>query len=241
METNKQVAVITGGNSGIGYATAKTLVAKGIDVIITGRRREAVEQAARVLNATGMVADQSKIDDIEKLVAQIKERYGTIDLLLINAGMSGFSMIEHTEESRYDEIMNVNLKGAYFTLSKFIPLLNNGASVVLLSSTSAHISPVSASVYAASKAALNAVMRIAARELAPHGVRVNAVSPGPVATEIMSKLGVTDDLESQMISSIPMRRMGEADEVANVVAFLFSGQASFITGSEYFVDGGQCA
>jgi NAD(P)-dependent dehydrogenase (short-subunit alcohol dehydrogenase family) len=140
----------------------------------------------------------------------------------------------------FDEVMNVNFKGAYFTLSKFIPLLNENASVVLLSSTSASISPPSASVYAASKAALNAIMKIAAVELASRKIRVNAVSPGPVATEIMSKIGLNQDLEDQMLTTIPLSRMGKPNEVAKVITFLLSEDASFVTGSEYLVDGGQC-
>jgi NAD(P)-dependent dehydrogenase (short-subunit alcohol dehydrogenase family) len=139
----------------------------------------------------------------------------------------------------FDEIMNVNFRGAYFTLSKFIPILNDNASVVLLSSTSATISPQSASVYAASKAAINAVMKIAALELAFRKIRVNAVSPGPIATEIMNKIGLDDKLENQLIGSIPLARMGKADEVADLIIFLSSKQASFITGSNFLVDGGQ--
>jgi len=142
-------------------------------------------------------------------------------------------------ENVFDEIMNVNFRGAYFTLSKFIPILNDNASVVLLSSTSATISPQSASVYAASKAAINAVMKIAALELAFRKIRVNAVSPGPIATEIMNKIGLDDKLENQLIGSIPLARMGKADEVADLIIFLSSKQASFITGSNFLVDGGQ--
>lgn len=241
MKTKTKVAVITGGNSGIGYATAKVLAEKGTRVFITGRRREAVDQAAKDLDVTGLIADQSKLEDIDSLVHEVAKCSEKIDMLLINAGITKFSSIEHANEVMFDEVMNVNFKGAYFTLSKFIPLLNDGASVVLLSSTSATISPPTASVYAASKAALNAVMKIAAIELAPRGIRVNAVSPGPVSTAIMNKLGLNDSLEAAMVKTIPLGRMGEAHEVAKVVSFLFSEDASFVTGSEYLVDGGQCA
>lgn len=236
---NEKVAVITGGNSGIGYATAKALRNKGTQVIITGRRKEAIERAATELGATGILADQSDLSQIDELVAAVAAQYGKIDILLINAGITKFATIESVTEPMFDEMMNVNFKGAYFTLSKFIPLLNNDASVILLSSTSATISPQSASVYAASKAALNAVMKIAALELAPRKIRVNAVSPGPVATEIMHKIGLNDTLEEQMIHSIPLSRFGHADEVADMVTYLAGNEAAFITGANFLVDGGQ--
>lgn len=234
-----KVAVITGGNSGIGYATAKVLNEKGVKVIITGRRKEAIEKAASELNITGLVADQSNLSDIDRLVAEVSEQFGKVDVLLINAGITKFASIELITETMFDEIMNVNFKGAYFTLSKFIPILNDNALVVLLSSTSATISPQSASVYAASKAALNAVTKIAALELASRKIRVNAVSPGPIATEIMNKLGLDNNVEEQIIKSIPLSRLGKADEVANLITYLSSDNASFITGSNFLIDGGQ--
>jgi len=234
-----KVAVITGGNSGIGYATAKALREAGANVIITGRRKEAVEKAARELNVNSLVADQSVLPDIEKLAAVVKQQFGKVDILLINAGVTKFAPIELMTESVFNEIMDVNFKGAYFTLSKFIPVLNDNASVILLSSTSATISPPSASVYAASKAALNAVMKIAALELASRKIRVNSVSPGPVATEIMNKLGLDKSVEEHMISSIPLGRLGKADEVADLITFLSGENASFITGSNFLIDGGQ--
>jgi len=234
-----KVAVITGGNSGIGYATARVLNEKGAKVIITGRRKEAIEKAASALNVSGLLADQSNLSDIDVLVTKVKEDFGKVDILLINAGITKFAPIESTTEDMFDEIMNVNFKGAYFTLSKFIPVLNDNASVVLLSSTSATISPQNASVYAASKAAVNAVMKIAALELASRKIRVNAVSPGPVATEIMNKLGLDDSVEAQIINSIPLSRLGKADEVADLIAYLSGDDASFITGSNFLIDGGQ--
>jgi NAD(P)-dependent dehydrogenase (short-subunit alcohol dehydrogenase family) len=172
------------------------------------------------------------------LTHQVKKQFGKIDILLINAGITKFAMIEETTENLFDEIMNVNFKGAYFTLSRFIPLLNNDASVIMLSSTCNHI-PQSASIYAASKAAINAVVKIAALELAPRRIRVNAVSPGPIATEIMDKIGLTEDLENHLIESIPLKRMGKAKEVADMIYYLTSKNAGFITGANFLVDGGQ--
>ncbi|WP_421830433.1 SDR family NAD(P)-dependent oxidoreductase [Larkinella sp.] len=240
MKTLKdKVAVITGGNSGIGYATAKTLREKGANVIITGRRKEAVEQAAAALQVIGLLADQSSLADIDQLVADVAEQWGKIDILLINAGITKLAPIEQMTETTFDEIMNVNFKGAYFTLSKFIPVLNDNASVVLLSSTSATISPRSASVYAASKAALNAVAKIAALELASRKIRVNTVSPGPIATEIMHKIGLDDHLEKQLVNSIPLSRLGKAEEVADLITYLSRDESAYITGSNFLIDGGQ--
>ncbi|MGL6126386.1 SDR family NAD(P)-dependent oxidoreductase [Chryseobacterium artocarpi] len=234
-----KIAVITGGNSGIGYATAKKLKENGAHIIITGRRKEAIEKATDELNATAMMADQSKLNDIKNLVSQVKQQFGKVDILLINAGITKFSTIEQTTESLFDEIMNVNFKGAFFTLSRFIPLLNDGASVIMLSSTSATISPQSASIYAASKAAINAVVKIAALELASRKIRINAVSPGPIATEIMDKIGLNEELENHLIQSIPMGRMGKAEEVADMIHYLTSENAGFLTGANFLVDGGQ--
>lgn len=236
---NGKIAVITGGNSGIGYTTAKKLKENGADIIITGRRKEAIEKAADELNATAMIADQSKLNDIENLVSQVKQQFGKVDILLINAGITKFSTIEQTTESLFDEIMNVNFKGAFFTLSRFIPLLNVGASVIMLSSTSATISPQSASIYAASKAAINAVVKIAALELASRKIRINSVSPGPIATEIMDKIGLNEELENHLIQSIPMGRIGKAEEVADMIHYLTGENAGFLTGANFLVDGGQ--
>jgi NAD(P)-dependent dehydrogenase (short-subunit alcohol dehydrogenase family) len=234
-----KVAVITGGNSGIGYAAAKRLKESGARVIITGRRKDAVEMAAKELNIMGLLADQSKVSDIEQLAAEVKAQFSKVDILLINAGITKFSTIEQIEENQFDEMMNINFKGAYFTLSRFIPLLNEGASVIMLSSTSATISPQSASVYAASKAAINAVVKIAALELASKKIRINAVSPGPIATEIMNKIGLNETLENQLLQSIPAGRMGKAEEVASMIHYLAGEEASFLTGANFLVDGGQ--
>ncbi len=235
-----KVAVVTGGNSGIGYSAAKALVENGAQVVITGRRKDAVEKAAAELKATGFVADQSNVGDIEKVVSQVVEQFGRVDILLVNAGISQFATIEATTEKLFDDIMNVNLRGAYFTLSKFIPVLSEGAAVVLLSSTSATVSKPNTSVYAASKAALNAVMKIAAVELASRKIRINAVSPGPVATEIMEKSGIGDEkIQEFILSGIPLSRFGNPGEVSKLIVFLCSEDASWITGSEFIIDGGQ--
>jgi NAD(P)-dependent dehydrogenase (short-subunit alcohol dehydrogenase family) len=237
-----KIAVITGGNSGIGYATAKELKAQGATVIITGRRPEAVTNAAAKLDVSGIIADQSLITDIENLVRQVKEKFGKIDILFINAGIVGTATIEQATEMLFDSIFDINFKGAYFTLSKFIPELNDGASVVFLSSNTASMNGASSSIYSSGKAALNAVMRIAALELAPRGIRVNAVSPGPTETEILNKIGLDEaalrGLHDWMIERIPLKKMGTADDVAKMVAYFCGDQAKFITGTEVVMDGG---
>lgn len=236
-----KIALITGGNSGIGYATAKELIAEGATVIITGRRKEAVEKAALELNAIAMVADQSDVAAIKSLAEKVGHQFGKLDIVLVNAGITKTALIESTSEELFDEVMNVNFKGAFFTLSSFIPLLNHHASVILLSSSSAHISPRTASVYAASKSALNTLMKIAALELADRKIRVNAVSPGPISTEIMQKMGLDNKREQLMLNSIPLQRFGTANEVAKLICYIASQDAAFITGSEFLIDGGQSA
>lgn len=242
MHLQNKVAVVTGGNSGIGYGTAKVLKAAGAQVVITGRRKEAVERAAAELGVTAFVADQANLADTDALVAAVKAQWGRVDILFINAGITSMSTIEEATEAHFDSIMNINLKGAYFTLSKFIPLLADGASVVFLSSNTATKNFPGTAVYAASKAALNKVMKTAALELAPRKIRVNAVSPGPVKTEIMKKAGFEGEalqqLEEHMITMIPLRKMGTSEEIGKMVAYLCGEEAGFITGAEFMMDGG---
>jgi NAD(P)-dependent dehydrogenase (short-subunit alcohol dehydrogenase family) len=237
-----KVALVTGGNSGIGYATAKELKQQGAEVIITGRRPAAVAQAAAELGAVGRVADQGQVAAIEELAAYVQATHQRLDILFINAGILDGASIEQATEQAFDNVIGVNFKGAYFTLSKLIPLLNDGASVVFLSSNTAHLDGANSSIYSSSKAALNAVMRIAAVELAPRQIRVNSVSPGPTQTEILKKAGYTEEqlqgLNQWMTDRVPLRKLGTAEDVAKMVAY-FSGEAAgFITGAEIIMDGG---
>lgn len=237
-----KVAVVTGGNSGIGYATAKELKAQGAEVIITGRRKEALEAAAAALGVTSLVADQGKVADIEALAAAVKQQYGRVDILFINAGVLGGAAIETVTEAEYDHVMNINTKGAFFTLSRFVPLLSEGSSVVFLSSNTATMNKANSAVYSTSKAALNKIMKIAAAELAPRKIRVNAVSPGPTETEILNKMGLGDEklkeLKQWIVSNVPLATMGRAQDVAKMVAHLSGGASAFVTGSEFIMDGG---
>lgn len=237
-----KIAVITGGNSGIGFATAKELKAQGATVIITGRRKEAIEKAALELGVTGIVSDQSKIADIQDLALKVKTDFGKVDILFINAGIAGLGTIEETSEELFDNIMNVNFKGAYFTLSKFIPILKDSASVVFLSSNTASMPGPGASVYSSSKTALNSVMKAAALELAPRKIRVNSVSPGPTQTEVMNKVGLDSEtvktIMDVVVDKVPLKQMGRAEDVAKMVAYLSGEAAVFITGADFIMDGG---
>ncbi|WP_217703333.1 SDR family oxidoreductase [Flavobacterium agri] len=242
MQLKDKIAVVTGGNSGIGYATANELKNQGAKVIITGRRKEAVSQAADELGVDWIVADQGNVSDIENLVSEIKRKFGKVDILFINAGVLGGSAIAEATEEIFDQVINVNFKGAYFTLSRFIPILNDGASVVFLSSNTASMNAANSSIYSSSKAALNSVMKIAAVELAPRHIRVNAVSPGPIETPILSKQGydqaTLDGIKDWIIERVPLKHIGKAEDVAKLVAHLSQPESSFITGSEFLIDGG---
>jgi len=237
-----KVAVITGGNSGIGYATAKQLKEQGATVIITGRRKEAIDKAALELGVTAIVADQSNVGDTENLVAKVKQDFGQVDILFINAGITTKGTIEEATEELFDSVMDINFKGAYFTLSRFIPIMKDGASVVFLSSNTASMSYAGTSVYSSSKAALNSVVKIAALELAPRKIRVNSVSPGPTETEIMKKMGLDEaavtTLMSAIVDTIPLKQMGTSEDVAKMVSHLSSDASKFITGADFIMDGG---
>ncbi|SHL32456.1 SDR family oxidoreductase [Chryseobacterium polytrichastri] len=241
---NNKLAIVTGGNSGIGYATAKELISEGAKVIITGRRKEAIEKAAEELGAIPFVADQANLNDIDSLKKEIENQYGKVDILFINAGITGgLISIENMDVENFDNVMNINFRGAYFTLSTFIPLLNEGASIVFLSSIVASTYKPNSSVYQASKAALNSIAKTAAAELAPKKIRVNMVSPGPTKTEIMNKAGLDEatlsGLTDYLINEIPLKKMGTAEDVAKLVVYLSDHTiASFITGTEIIVDGG---
>ncbi|WP_431610126.1 SDR family oxidoreductase [Chryseobacterium sp. 'Rf worker isolate 10'] len=239
-----KIAVITGGNSGIGFAAAKELISQGATVIITGRRKEAVEKAAQELGAIPFIADQANLDDIDRLKKEVEKQFGKVDILFVNAGITGtLTPIENMDVENFDQVMNINFRGAYFTLSKFIPLLNDGASVIFLSSIVASTYKPNSSAYQASKAALNSIAKTAAAELAPRKIRVNMISPGPIKTEIMNKAGLDEEtlknLSSYLIDQIPLKKMGTAEEVAKLVTYLSDNEASgYVTGTEIVIDGG---
>lgn len=237
-----KVAVVTGGNSGIGYASAKKLKSQGARVVITGRDASRVSAAAEELGVKGIVADVSNLAELDDLVSQIKSEYGKVDVLFVNAGIFQPAPVGQISEEMFDHQMAINFKGAVFTTEKFLPLLNEGASVINLSSVNAYTGMPNTAVYAASKAALNSYTRTAATELAPRKIRINAVNPGPVYTSIFNKSGMAEDqingFAQAMQTRIPLKRFGQPEDIANLVSFLASDDASFITGSEYNIDGG---
>ncbi len=235
-------AVITGGNSGIGFATAKKFAELGAQVMITGRSADKVSSAAESLSVIGAVADVQDLSQIDNLVDQVKREFGTIDILFVNAGIFAPAPIGQISEEMFDQQMGINFKGAIFTIEKLLPVLNEGASIINLSSINAYTGMPMTAVYAASKAALNAYTRTAATELAPRKIRVNAVNPGPTETSIFEKTGMSQEelggFAQALQANIPLKRFAQPDEIASLVSYLASDDAAFVTGAEFNIDGG---
>lgn len=239
-----KVALVTGGNSGIGFATAMLLREQGAKVAISGRDRTTLDRAASTIGegTFGVVADVSSSADLDKLFRSVSDRLGKIDILFANAGVAKFAPIRDTTEAIYDEIFDINVRGTFFTVQKSLAHLNDGAAIVINTTFADRVGLPGSSVYAASKAALRSFVRVAAAELVGRGIRVNAVSPGPIATPIFGRLGMAkeavDELAGVILSRVPMKRLGQVEDIANAVVFLASPQASYITGVELNVDGG---
>jgi len=241
---NNQIALITGGTSGIGLATAQRLIAEGAQVIITGRTQETLDGALEELGerAIGVRGDVSVAADREALFATIQERYGRIDILFANAGILTMAPFEEQDEEGLNRLFAVNFNGAYFAVQGALPLMGEGSSVVINTSVAGAIGFEGGSVYGATKAALRSLVRTLAAELAPRGIRVNAVSPGPIETPIYGKLGLdqatVDGFAEELTAKVPLKRFGRADEIASATLFLASTEASFVNGVELTVDGG---
>lgn len=239
-----KVAVITGGNSGIGLATAKQFRDEGARVAISGRSQKTLDAAAKDLGQDALVvqADVSKLGDADKLFSAVEKRFGKIDVLFVNAGVAKFIPVDQVSEEQYDEIFDINTKGAYFTIRRALPHLNDGASIILNTSVVSHKGFPGASVYAGTKAAMRSFTRTLAAELAARNIRVNAVAPGPIETPIFERTGLSkeerDDFAKNAIAAVPLKRFGKPEEIATAVAFLASQEASYITGIELSVDGG---
>ena len=239
-----KMALVTGGNSGLGLAAAKAFAAEGAEVVISGRDRHKLDAAVAGIGAqaVGIVADVSRVQDIAALMREVESRKGRIDVLFANAGIARFAPIESVTESDWDGMMGTNVKGLYFTVQQALPLMRRGGAIVLNASLASGKGVPNASVYSASKAATRSLGRSLGAELVDRGIRVNVVSPGPIETPIFETFGVgTDDLavmKRQWASENPMKRFGTAEEVARVVLFLASDDASYITGAEVPVDGG---
>ena len=233
-----KVAVITGGTSGIGLATAKLFVKEGAHVFITGRRQRELDEAVQAIGSsvTGVQGDVAKPADLDRLYERVR-KMGRIDVLFANAGIGGFVSLERITEEYFDQTFDINVRGTLFTVQKALPLLNDGASIILTGSVAGVKGTPDFGVYAASKAAIRSFVRTWTSELKDRRIRSNVVSPGPIKTPIIDLQ--PPEMIARIASTIPMGRMGEADEVAKAALFLASDDSSFITGIELFVDGGR--
>lgn len=239
-----KIAVITGGSSGIGLATAKRFVTEGAYVFITGRRQTELKVAVRDIgkNVTDVQGDVSNLADLDRLYSIVKQQKGHIDILFANAGLGEFATLEKISEVHFDKTFDVNVKGLLFTVQKAVPLFRDGGSIILNSSIAASKGVEGFSVYSASKAAVRSFARTWTVDLRHHNIRVNAISPGPIDTPAFSDLMQNEEhsrqLKKDLVSNVPLRRMGTPDEVAKVSTFLASDESSYVTGIELFVDGG---
>ena len=242
--TNK-IVVITGGTSGIGLAAAKQFIKEGAKVVVTGRSPQSVGDAQNEIGANGVAiaADVTKSDELDSLFQKVREKYGRIDVLYANAGIAKLGSVAETTEDVFDDILNANFRGAYFTVQKALPLLLDGGSIVFTTSWFDEVGIAGTSAVSATKAALRSFVRTLASELIDRKIRVNAVSPGVIETPLFGKLGIPEanvqELGKALLQQIPAKRFGKAEEVATAVAFLASDDASYITGVELAVDGGR--
>ncbi|HEY2281422.1 MAG TPA: SDR family oxidoreductase [Streptosporangiaceae bacterium] len=240
-----KVALVTGGTSGIGLATAQRFVDEGAFVFVTGRRQAELDAAVKTLgpSSRGVRGDVSRTEDLDEVYNQIGAHGHGLDVLFANAGGGSFATLEEFTPEHFDQTFSINVRGTVFTVQKALPLLNGGASVILAGSTAATSGTAAFGVYAASKAAIRSFARTWAVELASRGVRVNAIVPGPTATEglrgLASDQAAADELVRQLGHGVPLGRPAQPEEIASAVLFLASSQSSFVTGTELFADGGE--
>ena len=239
-----KVAVITGGNSGIGLATARRFVAEGAHVFITGRRQAELDEAVTHIgrHVTGVQGDVSRLADLDRLFATVKQQQGRLDVLFANAGVGALAPLGSISEEHFDKAFHINVKGLLFTVQKALPLFTDGGSIILNASIAASKGTEASSVYSATKAAVRSFARVWTTDLKERRIRVNVVSPGPIDTPGVRELMASSETGRErfkMISSVvPLGRLGTPDEIAKAVVFLASDDSSYITGSELFVDGG---
>jgi NAD(P)-dependent dehydrogenase (short-subunit alcohol dehydrogenase family) len=239
-----KVALVTGGNSGIGLATAKRFVAEGAYVFITGRRPAELDAAEKEIGSdvTGVQGDVAKLADLDRLFAQIKREKGKLDIVFANAGVAELAPLEGISEEQFDRIFDINVKGLLFTVQKALPLIPAGGSIILNASIVASKGNLASSVYSASKAAVRSFARTWTMDLKERKIRVNALSPGPINTPAYDRIAKSGPAGKQMldtiVSRVPMGRFGVPDEIAKAAVFLASDDSSFVTGTELFVDGG---
>lgn len=241
---NGKIAVVTGGGSGIGLATAKRFAAEGADVVIVGRRQAVLDEAVKAIGAPVLAiqGDIAKLDDLSRIFATIQSAKGRIDILFANAGLGEFQPLGGITEASFDLVFGVNVKGTLFTVQHALPLMKAGGSIILTGSTTGSMGSPAFSVYSASKAAVRNLARSWVLDLKGLGIRVNVLSPGPTATpglsEALASTGQQDAVLADLIARTPLGRMGESDEIAAAALFLASDESSFMTGSELFADGG---
>lgn len=239
-----KLAVVTGGSTGMGLATAKRFVDEGMEhVFITGRRREQLDEAVAEIgkNVTAIQGDVSNLADLDRLYDAVRKRKRKIDVLFANAGIAQIAQFGTVDEKFFDSHFNVNVKGTFFTVQKALPLLNDGASIILTGSVAAIKGFANISVYSATKAAIRSFARTWTNELRERHIRVNALSPGHIDTPIFESWQQGEALiqmKEELAKNVPLRRLGEPDEIAKAVAFLASDEASYVAGIELFVDGG---
>ncbi len=239
-----KIAVITGGNSGIGLATAKRFVEEGAHVVISGRRDKELKEAAAFIgrNVTTVAGDVSRLEDLDRLYAIVKEKHGHIDILFANAGGGTIAPLAASTEAQFDQTFDINVKGLFFTVQKALPLFKDGGSIILTSSSAHELGVPGFTAYAASKAAVRSFARGWTMELKDRNIRVNSMSPGPIETPALDKVGLPPDQVAQAIagftSQVPLGRRGKPEEIAAAVVFLASDESSYITGVDLAVDGG---
>ncbi|MFG1619667.1 SDR family oxidoreductase [Nonomuraea wenchangensis] len=239
-----KTALVTGGNSGIGLASAVRMAAEGAHVFITGRRKAELDAAVEAIGpaATAVIGDIANLADLDRLYETIRDRGQGLDVLFANASVAEFVPLEQVTEEHFDTLFGINVRGTLFTVQKALPLLNDGASVILNGSTNADVGDAAFGVYAASKAATRSFARTWANELKGRGIRVNTITPGPTDTPGLSGLvggpEEADGFKRQLAEHVPLGRLARPEEIAAAVTFLASAQSSFITGSSLYVDGG---
>jgi NAD(P)-dependent dehydrogenase (short-subunit alcohol dehydrogenase family) len=234
-----KIAVITGGNSGIGLATAQRFVQEGAFVFITGRRQNELDKAVKHIgrNVMGVQGDVLNLADLDRLYDTVKQQKGRIDVLFANAGLWELAPLEGITEEHFDKIFSINVKGLLFTVQKALPLFQDGGPIILTGAGSASKGFAGFSVYSASKAAIRSFARSWTVDLKHRKIRVNTISPGPIDT-LAVRFSISEQLKKDILSTVPLGRMGNPDEVAKAVAFLASDDSSYITGIELFIDGG---
>ncbi|MEM9293117.1 MAG: glucose 1-dehydrogenase [Acidobacteriota bacterium] len=243
MKLKDKVVVITGGNSGIGRATAEEFAREGAQLALFGRTESTLNEVAEAVGgALTVVGDVSKLEDLDRLFAAVRERFGRIDVLVANAGIAPFVPLPDVTEEHFDQVFDINVKGLYFTVQKALPQLPDGASVIFTGSSVSYRGMAGGSVYSATKGAVRTLARTLQAELAARAIRVNVLSPGPIETPIFDRMGLTDEAKAEMAAgitaSVPAGRFGKPEEMAKAALFLASDDSSYVYGSDLLADGG---